>query len=94
MKKSGGIFVKINYKMDQSLTDRRNDRKVNDLKNSIYNKYLACAGIFNKNGGSMIFQARDLVEAEEIIKTNPFINNSFYSYEILSKNSIALSAIQ
>ncbi|SHI87385.1 hypothetical protein SAMN05444401_1649 [Clostridium amylolyticum] len=93
MKKSGGIFVKINYKIDTNSDARAKDRKVNDIKNSIYNKYLACAGTLNKNGGTIIFQAKDLTEAEEIISSNPFINNKFYSYEILSKNSIALTSI-
>ncbi len=93
MKKSGGIFVKINYKIEGSYSEKAKDTRVNDIKNSMYNKYLACAGRLNKNGSTMIFQARDLMEAEEIIKTNPFINNSFYSYEILSKNSIALGSI-
>ena len=90
MKKSSGIFVKINYKSEGRAKNKAQDKRVNDIKNSIYNKYLACAGSLNKNGGTMIFQARDLVEAEEIIKYNPFASNSFYSYEILSKNSIAL----
>ncbi|WP_040214274.1 hypothetical protein [Clostridium polynesiense] len=93
MKKSGGIFVKINYKMDRTSSDIIKDKKVNDMRNSIYNKYLACAGRLDKNGGTMIFQARDLTEAEEIIRSNPFTNNRFYSYEILSRNSIALNSL-
>ncbi len=93
MKKSGGIFVKINYKLDRNENTIAKDKRVNDIKNSIYNKYIACAGTLNKNGGTMIFQAKDLSEAEEIINSNPFIYNKFYSYEILSKNSIALSSI-
>lgn len=89
MKKTSGIFVKINYKLDKDNKNQIKDNRANN-KSNLFNKYLLCGGKYNKNGGTMIFQAEDLKEAEEIINNNPFKLASFYSYEILSKNYIAL----
>ncbi|WP_029451590.1 hypothetical protein [Clostridium algidicarnis] len=89
MKKKSGLFVKINYKMDLGLRKKlNNESKAVNLK---YSKYLVCAGVYNKNGGTMIFRAKDINEAEDIVKNNPFSNTPMYSYEILSKDNISLS---
>lgn len=89
MKKSSGIFVKINYKLNQEVKSQMKNfsAKHRDMNMS---KYLLCAGTYNKNGGTIIFQANDLREAEDIISNNPFVGTEFYSFEILSNNCIAL----
>ncbi|MBU5592194.1 hypothetical protein KQI89_10515 [Clostridium sp. MSJ-4] len=89
MKKKSGLFVRINYKVD--LTSKRSSNKDNNLHNSNYTKYLVCAGVYNKDGGTMIFQARDIDEAKDIINNNPFSDTPMYSYEILSKDNISLT---
>lgn len=90
MKKTSGVFVKINYKMDRENKTYIKDNVANSRVVS-FGKFLLCGGKYNKNGGTMIFQVGDLKEAEEIINNNPFSKASFYSYEILSKDYIALS---
>ncbi|MDD7795142.1 hypothetical protein [Clostridium sp. 'White wine YQ'] len=91
MKKTSGIFVKINYKIDRSFKEgiKENSHK---NKKGLFDKYLLCGGKYNKDGVTMIFQAENLKEAEEIINNNPFQKASFYSFEILSKNYIALNS--
>jgi len=89
MKKTSGIFVKINYKLDKGNKGYIKDNRSNSKSNA-FSKYLLCGGKYNKDGGTMIFQVEDLREAEEIINNNPFKVASFYSYEILSKNYINL----
>lgn len=92
MKKKEGLFVKINYKMDFNSRGIKEKGKGEreSLHNSNFKKYLFCAGVYNKNGGTMIFQAKDLDEAKDIIYNNPFCNAPVYNYEILNKDNIAL----
>jgi uncharacterized protein len=92
LKKKSGVFVKINYKSNCGF----------DSKNSIYErknaaeegielrKYLLCAGVLNKDGGMMIFQAESIEEAKEIATNNPFTKSSVYRYEILNSDIISL----
>ena len=90
MKKKNGLFVKISYNnigMVQN-EDRNKDVHINhDMKQK---KYLLCAGVLNKQGGTMIFQASNMDEAQHIINNNPFPASKVYSYEILKGDVIAL----
>ncbi|MPQ44387.1 hypothetical protein [Clostridium tarantellae] len=92
MIKSSGIFVKINYKLQSCIKNNRS-HLAKTYKDSNKPKYILCAGIYNKNGGTIIFHANNFKEAENIINNNPFINAENYSFEILSKNYINLSTI-
>ncbi|MGL5244731.1 MAG: hypothetical protein ACRC7R_06090 [Sarcina sp.] len=92
MTKSCGIFVKINYKLQGSIGNKRIHLAKTYRDNSV-NKYVLCGGVYNKNGGTIIFHANNFEEAEKIINNNPFIYAENYSFEILSKNSISLGKI-
>ncbi|WP_139905994.1 hypothetical protein [Clostridium thermarum] len=89
MTKKNGLFVKINYKNLKKETAREKNIAVNTV-NSTAAKFLCCAGTLNKNGGTMIFRANDMFEADFIAKNNPFINSDMYRYEILHGDVIAL----
>ena len=91
MQKKSGLFVKINYNnytldKDKSVKEKNFSRS-NDMN---LKRYLLCAGILNKNGGTFIFQAKNMDEAEDIGNNNPFINSKIYSYEILKSDIINL----
>lgn len=90
MTKNSGIFVKINYKMDKTMRGQKG-HKAGTYRNSNDNKFVLCGGVYNRNGGTIIFHANNFEEAENIINNNPFIGASNYSFEILSKNSINLA---
>ncbi len=34
-------------------------------------RYMLCGGVLNKNGGKLLFKARDIQEANEFTKRNP-----------------------
>ena len=91
MTKHSGVFVKINYKMEGLMKGQRGNR-AGSYRNSKDNKFVICGGVYNRNGGTIIFHASDFAEAEKIVNNNPFINSREYSFEILSKNSISLAA--
>lgn len=85
MTKKNGLFVKINYK-----APKKDKEYAVSVDNSNFHKFLFCAGTLNKNGGTMIFRARDLEEADYIANNNPFINSDIYKYEIYHGDVISL----
>jgi hypothetical protein len=92
MTKREGLFVKINYNNNGGTSENRinSDTGVSKSKDISVKKYLLCAGVFNKNGGTMIFQAKNMDEAELIVNNNPFVGSRIYNYEILKGDVIVL----
>lgn len=89
MTKRNGLFVKINYKnLRKNKTSAENCAAIGN--NTYLTKFLCCAGTLNKNGGTMIFRAQDMVEADYIANNNPFVNSDMYKYEIYHGDVIAL----
>lgn len=89
MTKNCGVFVKINYSNDKSIKNSINHQAKKYRSNSS-SKYVLCGGVYNKNGGTIIFHANNFQEAEHIINNNPFVECKDYSFEILSRNNISL----
>ncbi|ATD56150.1 hypothetical protein BTM21_11985 [Clostridium chauvoei] len=67
-----GIFVKLNYKTIGEFKSLIIDR---DGIKKDYDKYLMCAGKYNKDGWTFVFKANSMKEAEELINTKS-INTS------------------
>ena len=67
MEGSRGIFVKLNYKNIGELNSF-----VYDITNGANkrDKYVMCAGKYDKNGWTIVFKARNINEAEEILSRN------------------------
>lgn len=61
------IFVKLNYKTIGEFKSLILDREKKSLKKD---KYLMCAGKYDKSGWTFVFKASSLKEAEEIISIN------------------------
>ena len=60
-----GIFVKVNYKnigeLNSFIYDSINGGKKED------SKYVMCAGKYNRDGWTIVFKAKNIKEAEELI---------------------------
>jgi hypothetical protein len=89
MTKREGLFVKINYD-NKGIKGNNSASAPSKNYDMSIKKYLLCAGVFNRNGGTMIFQAKDMDEAEQIVHNNPFTGSTIYNYEILKGDVIAL----
>ena len=74
MKEMGNFFVKVNCKNVDSIRSLIIDRQVNNVDKQ--EKYIMCAGKYDKNGWTLVFRARSFEEAEELANLNPFINRS------------------
>ena len=63
MKGNRGIFVKLNYKNIGELNSF-----VYDMTNGVNkddDKYVMCAGKYDKNGWTIVFKAKSINEAQE-----------------------------
>ena len=72
MEQVGNFFVKLNCKdIDniRSLIVNWQNRHINNKE-----KYMMCAGKYDKNGWTLVFRARTFEEAEELANINPFLD--------------------
>ena len=72
MKDVGNFFVKVNCKNVDSIRSLIIDRQGN--YGSKEEKYIMCAGKYDRNGWTLVFRARSFEEAEELANLNPFMN--------------------
>lgn len=72
MKDVGNFFVKVNCKNVDNIKSLIIDRQGNNADKQ--EKYIMCAGKYDKNGWTLVFRARSFEEAEELANLNPFIN--------------------
>jgi dihydroorotase len=72
MKEMGNFFVKLNCKNINNIKSLIIDRQGNYIKQQ--EKYIMCAGKYDKNGWTLVFRARSFEEAEELANLNPFIH--------------------
>ncbi|MBW9156134.1 hypothetical protein G9F71_024090 [Clostridium sp. FP2] len=67
------LWVKINYSQDGNeslaITYATSKGKVNHSS-----KYLICGGMYNRNGGTIMFKAKNIEEATEIANNNLVAN--------------------
>ncbi|AGX41119.1 hypothetical protein [Clostridium saccharobutylicum] len=73
MKDAGNFFVKLNCKNIDNIRSLIIDRQENYTNQK--EKYIMCAGKYDKNGWTLVFRAKTFKEAEELANLNPFMNN-------------------
>jgi hypothetical protein len=72
MKEIGNFFVKLNCKNVDNIRSLIIDRQQN--YSNLQEKYIMCAGKYDKNGWTLVFRAKSFEEAEELANLNPFIH--------------------
>lgn len=72
MNKLGNFFVKVNCKNVDNIRSLIIDRQVKTKDKR--DKYIMCAGKYDKNGWTLVFRAKSFKEAEELANLNPFIH--------------------
>lgn len=75
MRSNNDVFVKLNYKTIGEFKSLIIDR---ELGCSEENKYMMCAGNYNKDGWTFVFKANSIKEAEELINNNKFSAKPVY----------------
>ena len=72
MNQVGNFFVKVNCKNMDNIRSLIIDREVKGKGRQ--DKYIMCAGKYDKNGWTLVFRAKTFEEAEELASLNPFID--------------------
>lgn len=68
----GNFFVKVNCKNVDSIRSLIIDKQESYKRKE--DKYIMCAGKYDKNGWTLVFRARTFKEAEELANMNPFVH--------------------
>ncbi len=67
--KNKDLFIELKYKANgqglEGINFLGEDTTVGEQR------YMLCGGVLNKNGGKLLFKARDIQEANEFTKRNP-----------------------
>ena len=81
------LLVKINYTQEGNdslaITYTASTDKVNHSS-----KYLICGGMYNRNGGTIMFKAKNIEEATEIANNNLVAKAGSNKYEYLKRDYI------
>ena len=81
------LLVKINYSREGNdslaITYASSTNKV--IHSS---KYLLCGGRYNRNGGTIMFKAKNIEEAAEIANNNLVVNATANKYQYFKKDYI------
>ena len=81
------LLVKINYTQQcndsLAITYSESTEKVNHSS-----KYLICGGMYNRNGGTITFKAKNIEEATEIANNNLVAKAGANKYEYLKRDYI------
>lgn len=92
MKKGDKLFARIDYKVEgkRSDSDDFNDH-IKYLSEVASERYFIGGGFSNVSGGMIIFQAENLIEAQEIADKDPLIERNLYRYELFEWDLVILS---
>jgi len=81
------LLVKVNYSREGNdslaITYATSTDKVNHSS-----KYLICGGMYNRDGGTIIFKAKNIEEATEIANNNLVAKAAVNKYEYLKRDYI------
>lgn len=89
--KSNSLFVRINYKVDNE-TKENQRYKAHIVKNDNEKKRMICAGIYTKNGGMLIYKAKDMEEARDMAGNNIICRSESRKYIEVKKDIVSLPA--
>ena len=88
MKGNRGIFVKLNYKNIGELNSF-----VYDMTNGVNKddeKYVMCAGKYDKNGWTIVFKAKSINEAQELVTRNSQKRSRKINSSIIEKEKVSI----
>lgn len=90
MKGKENIFVKLNYKNIGELNTFIYNNK--ELTEESYNKYVMCAGKYDKNGWTIVFKAKNINEAQQLVERNSNKQNNNKILHSINDEKVMLSA--
>ena len=86
MNNSRDILVKVNYKNIGEL----NSFIYNNIESDKNDKYVMCAGKYDKTGWTIVFKAKNMYEAEEILNRNSERRDKILSNQIIEDDKVLI----
>ncbi|AZR73454.1 hypothetical protein BBF96_08700 [Anoxybacter fermentans] len=92
MKKGDKLFVRIDYRIEGTEFGPTDfDDHINYIKDIASERYCIGGGFCNKDGGMIIFEAKNLEEAKQIADNDPLMKRNLYKYELFEWDLVVLS---
>lgn len=88
MKGNNEIFVKLNYKNIGELQSFIYD-KTNGIEKS-NDRYVMCAGKYDKSGWTIVFKAKNINEAQELVNRNSQRRNKIMNSMIMNTEKVVI----
>lgn len=76
------LYVKINYKVLGNVEEVAVSKTRVNNANVSSSKYLIGGGVYNKNGGTVVFTAKNLEEINQVTKEKPLLKNISMNYNV------------
>lgn len=81
------LFVRINYRTESNNGNIKEEEmpKNTKIRNGQLNatKYLIGGGVYNRKGGTVIFNAKNLEEVKQVTEEKPLVKNAFMRYDVV-----------
>ncbi|WP_142413640.1 hypothetical protein [Hathewaya massiliensis] len=84
------LYICINYKVKGEAQGEKYNFRIKNENNNNGSKYLICGGVYNKNGGKLVYKARDVKEAMELAQSNVFKNHKEDRFEEVKRDVVIL----
>lgn len=97
LKEGSVLYVRIDYKIGDKMETEQDSQDTMEYLQGIAQERYLLAGVFGNmeteeiGGAMIIFEAKDLVEAQKICDNDPIIKRGFYRYELKQWNLMILS---
>ncbi|CAM2868969.1 hypothetical protein HAHI6034_06825 [Hathewaya histolytica] len=84
------LYVCINYKAKGDKVEDNYNLRIKDQSSQMGSKYLICGGIYNKNGGKLVYKARDFKEAMDLAHNNVFKKDKNDRFEEVKRDVLII----
>ncbi|PAB57411.1 YciI family protein [Anaeromicrobium sediminis] len=92
MKKGDRLFARIDYRIKGNEFGPKDfDDHTEYLEGVSRERYFAGGGFAAKDGGMILFKAKDIEEAKAICDKDPIIDRKLYKYELYEWNLVIVS---
>lgn len=98
MKEQSVLYVRTDYKLDERVVTEEEAMASMEYLQQLANERYLLAGVFGNmeteeiDGAMILFEAKDLEEAQKISDEDPIIKGGFYRYELKCWNLMVFPA--
>lgn len=84
------LYICINYKARGEIKGEDYNLSIKKEAINTSNKYLIGGGVYHRNGGKLVYKARNMKEAREFAEKNVFNKHKENKFEEVKRNIVIL----